>query len=102
MVGADSRDSFESLGQQGERQGSASSNNRVAAVGIPSVQPLSDYAGSDSFRGCHSSVYRQWSQTGMSRMLRPYVPQNVIGDFQNQNKFYLAHKAKYHQGKREF
>src|SRR6266481_4207517 len=102
MLRPDSRDTFESFVQQAERQGSASSNNRVAAVGIPSVQPLSDYAGSDSCRGCHSSVYRQWSQTGMSRMLRPYVPQNVIGDFQNENEFYVGDEAKYREGKVEF
>ena len=102
MLPLDSRDTFESFVQQAEHQGSASSNNRVAAVGSPSVQPLSDYAGSDSCRGCHSSVYRQWSRTGMSRMLRPYVPQNVIGDFQNENEFYVGDKAKYREGKVEF
>src|SRR5260370_12673721 len=102
MLHPDSRDTFESFVQQAERQGSASSNNRVAAVGIPSVQPLSDYAGSDSCRSCHSSVYRQWSQTGTSRMLRRYVPQNVIGDFQNENEFYVGDEAKYREGKVEF
>src|SRR5258708_19662489 len=102
ILSPDSRDTFESFVQQAERQGSASSNNRVAAVGIPSVQPLSDYAGSDSCRGCHSSVYRQWSQTGMSRMLRPYWPQNFIGDFQNENEFYVGDEAKYREGKVEF
>lgn len=102
MLPLDSRDTFESFVQQAERQDSASSNNRVAAVGSPSVQTLSDYAGSDSCRGCHSSVYRQWSQTGMSKMLRPYAPQNVIGDFQNKNEFYLGDEAAYRDGKVEF
>jgi tetratricopeptide (TPR) repeat protein len=98
----DSRDTFESFVQQAERQDSTSSNNRVAAVGSLSVQTLSDYAGSDSCRGCHSSVYRQWSQTGMSKMLRPYAPQNVIGDFQNKNEFYVEDEASYRAGKVEF
>jgi predicted CXXCH cytochrome family protein len=102
MVPLDSRDTFESFVQQAERQDSAWSKNRVVAVGSPSVQTPSDYAGSDSCRGCHSSVYRQWSQTGMSKMLRPYAPQNVIGDFQNNNEFYLGDEAAYREGKVEF
>src|SRR5579864_1320026 len=96
-----SRDSFESFVKQAERQESNPSNSRIAAVGGVSVQPLPDYAGSDSCRGCHSSVYRQWSQTGMSRMLRPYSPQNVTGDFQDKNEFYLEDEAAYHEGKVE-
>ena len=102
MLRLDSRDTFESFVRQAEPQDSASSKSQVAAVGSPSVQPLSDYAGSDSCRGCHSSVYHQWSQTGMSKMLRLYVPQNVIGDFQNKNEFYLEDEAAYRGGKVEF
>jgi tetratricopeptide (TPR) repeat protein len=102
MLPPDSHDTFESFVQHTERQDSTSSNNRVAAVGSPSVQTLSHYAGSDSCRGCHSSIYRQWSQTGMSKMLRPYAPQNVIGDFQNKNEFYLEDEAAYREGKVEF
>jgi len=102
MLGLDSRDTFESFVRQAEPQDSASSKSQGAAVGSPSVQPLSDYAGSDSCRGCHSSVYRQWSQTGMSKMLRLYAPQNVLGDFQNQNEFYLEDGAAYREGKVEF
>jgi tetratricopeptide (TPR) repeat protein len=102
MLPPDSHDTFESFVQHTERQDSTSSNNRVAAAGSPSVQTLSHYAGSDSCRGCHSSIYRQWSQTGMSKMLRPYAPQNVIGDFQNKNEFYLEDEAAYREGKVEF
>jgi tetratricopeptide (TPR) repeat protein len=102
MLGLDSRDTFESFVRQAEPQDSASSKSQGAAVGSTSVQPLSDYAGSDSCRGCHSSVYRQWSQTGMSKMLRLYAPQNVLGDFQNQNEFYLEDGAAYREGKVEF
>jgi Doubled CXXCH motif (Paired_CXXCH_1)/Cytochrome c554 and c-prime len=35
-------------------------------------------------------------------MLRPYAPQNVVGDFQNENEFYLGDEARYREGKTEF
>ena len=95
----DSHDTFEGFVGQAERQDSVSSKSQIAAAGSPSVQSPSDYAGSSSCRGCHSSVYRQWSQTGMSKMLRPYAPQNVIGDFQNNNEFYLEEESTYREGK---
>ena len=97
----DSHDAFEDFVRQAERQDSVSSRSKLAAVGSPSVQLMSDYAGSTSCQGCHSSVYRQWSQTGMSKMLRPYSPQNVIGDFQNDNEFYPEDEAPYRQGTAE-
>ena len=87
-----SHGTFEWFVGQAERQNNAPSRSQFAAES-PSVQILSDYAGSKSCQGCHSSVYHQWSQTGMSRMLRPYAPQNVIGDFQNNNEFYLEDEA---------
>jgi tetratricopeptide (TPR) repeat protein len=98
----DSHDAFEDFVRQAERQDSVSSRSKLAAVGSPSVQLMSDYAGSTSCQGCHSSVYRQWSQTGMSKMLRPYAPQNVIGDFQNDNEFYPEDEAPYRQGTAEY
>ena len=48
-----------------------------------------EYAGSEACRTCHGEIYRAWSQSGMAKMLRPYSPQNVIGDFQSHNEFYL-------------
>jgi hypothetical protein len=101
-VRSDSRDTFESFVQRAERQDSAASKSQAVRVTSRPAQPLSGYAGSDSCQGCHSSVYRQWSQTGMSRMLRPYAPQNVIGDFQDNNEFYLEDEAAYRGGKVEF
>ena len=62
-------------------------------------RPLPEYAGSETCRGCHGSSYRAWSETGMSKMLRPYSPQNVIGDFQSNNQFYLGDDAEYLNGK---
>ena len=56
-------------------------------------------AGSESCRGCHFRIYGDWSQSGMSKMLRPYAPQNVVGDFQNSNEFYLDDDAQYVNGK---
>ena len=98
----DSHDTFESFVGQAEHQDSVSSKSQITAPGSLSVQSPSEYAGSTSCRGCHTSVYRQWSQTGMSKMLRPYAPQNVIGDFQNNNEFYLEDESTYRQGKMEF
>ena len=97
----DSRDAFEDFVGQAERRDRVSSRSQIAAVRSPSGQLISDYAGSKSCQGCHSSVYRQWSQTGMAKMLRPYAPQNVIGDFQNDNEFYLEDGAPYHEKKAE-
>jgi|HubBroStandDraft_6_1064221.scaffolds.fasta_scaffold00071_39 predicted CXXCH cytochrome family protein len=97
-----SHDTFDKFVEQATLRDRAASRSQSAAPGSPAVQSLSDYAGSDSCHGCHSSVYRQWSQTGMSRMLRPYAPQNVIGDFQDKNEFYLEDEAVYRHGKAEF
>jgi predicted CXXCH cytochrome family protein len=95
-------DTFENFVSQAEHQDNAASRIRVAAVGSPPAQSISEYAGSNSCKQCHSNVYRRWSQTGMSRMLRPYAPENVIGDFQNKNEFYLEDEAAYTGGKVEF
>ena len=98
LLHTDSAETFEVFVQQAEH---TSSGNPVAAAENPPAPALSDYAGSDSCRGCHSGVYRQWSQTGMAKMLRPYASQNVIGDFQNK-EFYLEEEAEYRAGKVEF
>ena len=37
----------------------------------------------------------------MSKMLRPYAPENVIGDFTQNNEFYLGDDAEYKNGKLE-
>jgi predicted CXXCH cytochrome family protein len=66
-----------------------------------SAKPLSDYAGSDTCRTCHGNVYRAWSEIGMSRMLRPYRPENVIGDFQTNNQYFEGDQTEYRDGKLE-
>jgi predicted CXXCH cytochrome family protein len=60
---------------------------------------LPAYAGSESCRGCHGGVYRNWSQSGMSKMFRAYAPQNVIGDFTQNNEFFAGDEAEYQHGK---
>src|SRR5437870_13397355 len=37
----------------------------------------------------------------MAKMLRPYAPQNVVGDFKNSNEFYLGDETDYRDGKFE-
>jgi len=56
------------------------------------------YAGSAACRPCHADIYRQWSQTGMARMFRPYRPENVIGDFTRHNTFYEGDHARWANG----
>src|SRR5580658_3367291 len=63
------------------------------------AQEMPAYAGSDSCRGCHGGIYRNWSHSGMSKMLRPYAPENVIGDFTQNNEFYLGDEDEYKDGK---
>jgi hypothetical protein len=96
-----SHDAFEDFVEQAKRQESVSSRSQIATVANPSVQSISGYAGSKSCQGCHSSVYRQWSQSGMSKMLRAYAAQNVIGDFQSDNEFYMEDETLYRRGTAE-
>jgi predicted CXXCH cytochrome family protein len=59
---------------------------------------LASYFGSASCRSCHSEIYRNWSGSGMSKMLQPYAPQSILGDFEKQNEFYLGDDADYRNG----
>ena len=51
---------------------------------------LPGYVGSSACGNCHVDVYRNWSHTGMSRMLRPYKPENILGEFTDDNVFYIG------------
>jgi predicted CXXCH cytochrome family protein len=66
----------------------------------PSAASRSDaaYYGSNACRGCHAQIYRQWADSGMAKMLRPYAPENVLGDFTNNNEFYLGDEIDYQGG----
>lgn len=63
--------------------------------------PFPDYVGSQTCRRCHTDIYLAWFQTGMARMFRLYQPQNVIGDFQHDNKFYEGDEVRFEDGKLE-
>lgn len=65
----------------------------------PTRQP--GYSGSETCSRCHVDIYRQWSQSGMAKMLRPYLPQNVIGDFEKKNEFVTGDDILYRDGKLE-
>ena len=45
------------------------------------------YAGSAACLDCHEEVYDAWAGTGMAKMFRPYDRDNVIGDFDSENRF---------------
>lgn len=94
---------FETFVQQTENRPAISlQNSSGESTGhIPAAQPGFSYSGSESCRGCHSEIYTQWSNSGMAKMLRPYAPENVIGDFKDNNQFYLGDDAGYRDGKGE-
>lgn len=59
------------------------------------------YFGSDSCHSCHAEIYKNWLESGMSKMFRLYAPQNILGDFKENNEFYLGDDAEYRDGKFE-
>jgi len=56
------------------------------------------YFGSDSCRGCHAEIYKNWSDSGMAKMLRHYTPGDVLGDFKQNNEFYSGDDGVYRNG----
>ncbi len=90
---------FETFLKQAEEHGvSASAGPTPPATSTPAGFPSSAYLGSESCRSCHAGIYRQWSDTGMSRMFQPYAAQNVVGDFETHNRFYLGDEVEYRDG----
>jgi Doubled CXXCH motif (Paired_CXXCH_1)/Cytochrome c554 and c-prime len=87
-LGTNNRVSFEELLKQSEAIETTLRTSAAPQAEKAKVQPMAEYAGSEACRGCHGEIYRAWSQSGMAKMLRPYIPQNVIGDFQSHNEFY--------------
>lgn len=53
----------------------------------PAPLPVREYAGSSACKNCHAPEFEAWERTGMAKMLRPYRPENVIGDFSSQRQF---------------
>jgi predicted CXXCH cytochrome family protein len=95
--------SFENFLQQAtDRWTTGLQNSNKATDKKSRTEPTAmAYLGSDSCRGCHGETYKGWSESGMAKMLRPYAPQNVVGDFQNNNEFYLGDETDYRDGKFE-
>jgi predicted CXXCH cytochrome family protein len=93
---------FESFLKDAESGNRVQNNPPVKATverGGGSTHPLGDYAGSAACKLCHRDVYENWAQTGMARMLRPYQPQNVIGDFERNNEYFTGVDSKYLHGR---
>jgi predicted CXXCH cytochrome family protein len=82
-----------------QRSQTGSSSPPVASPDATGKLPA--YAGSQACGRCHVDVFQQWAKSGMSKMLRPYLPQNVIGDFEKKNEFYTGDNILYHDGKLE-
>jgi predicted CXXCH cytochrome family protein len=69
-------------------------------VALPPPQAQrAEYAGSAACKQCHADIYVNWSESGMARMLRPYQPENVIGDFQKDNQYFTGGDIEYLHGK---
>jgi len=97
---ANSKEDFETFVQQAAHS-SKTESQQLPPEKSTVAQEMPAYAGSDSCRACHGGVHRNWSHSGMSKMLRPYAPENVIGDFTQNNEFYLGDDAEYKDGKLE-
>ena len=93
-----SKTSFDAFLEEAEKEKAAPEKTPAVVTGAPAV-PLPEYAGSDACKGCHRGIYQNWAQSGMARMLRPYQPQNVIGDFQNNNEYSTGGDVEYLHGK---
>ena len=92
--------SFETFLQQASDRWTIALRDSSQATGNKShAAPVAmAYFGSDSCRSCHAEIYKSWSESGMAKMLRPYAPQNVVGDFKNNNEFYLGDETDYRGG----
>ena len=95
--------SFETFVQQSENRWTAAlqDSNNASISKLEPAPAATAYFGSESCRGCHAEIYQRWRESGMSKMFRPYAPQNVVGDFNNNNEFYLGDEADYKGGKFE-
>jgi predicted CXXCH cytochrome family protein len=95
---AKSSEDFDAFVESSLKQLNTPSPARTNTPSVALAQPHSDYAGSAACKSCHAGIYRQWEQTGMARMLQPYQPQKVIGDFEKNNEFYAGDDIAYRNG----
>jgi hypothetical protein len=93
--------SFEAFVKQSEAINAVSQTSAAGHSEKANAQPAAEYAGSEACRSCHGDIYRAWAQSGMAKMFRPYAPQNVIGDFQTNNEFYLNDETNLDDAKRQ-
>jgi predicted CXXCH cytochrome family protein len=91
---------FEAFLSDAEKQQRTVSRSPPVERGGSAAQ-LPSYAGSQACQCFHGGIYRQWARSGMAKMLRPYQPQNVIGDFEKNNEFYAGDRFEYRNGKLE-
>ncbi len=83
-----------------EHEASSVAKPPVIKAAASTIKPGA-YAGSEKCASCHASIHRQWEQSGMAKMLRPYRGENIIGDFEKDNQFYVGDDAVYRDGKFE-
>ena len=93
--------SFESFVGRLAAHGRSGASTPRPEGGVPTPE-LSGYAGSEACGQCHLGQHEAWKQTGMGRMLRPYRPENVFGDFQENNEIYAGDIVRFRNGKAEF
>ena len=93
------RGDFDAFVARATESQSKESDHTAQEKPVGESKDLPAYAGSESCRGCHSGIYKNWSQSGMSKMLRAYAPQNVIGDFTENNQFFASDEPKFEGGK---
>ena len=80
---------FDDFVSNSERQASPIVKPPAIKAATSTIKPGA-YAGSEKCTRCHVDIYHQWSQSGMAKMLRPYKRENVIGDFEKNNEFYVG------------
>lgn len=97
-LGANSQGGFESFVREAG-DAKTTEPEPASAEKSAAAQEMPAYAGSESCRTCHGGIYLNWSHSGMSKMLRPYAPENMIGDFTQNNEFYAGDDAEYQDGK---
>lgn len=56
----------------------------VAASPAMKPDPPGGYAGSAACQQCHPAQFAAWEKTGMAKMFRPFRPEALAGDFQDQ------------------
>lgn len=91
--------SFEAFIDKLQGEASPIEKRDAGEIDAAPVTHPGEYAGSAACKQCHTDIYRNWNQSGMSRMLRSYQPENVQGDFGKNSQFYAGDEIAYEDGK---